>query len=215
MGEQVYPVEVQSDHLEKITQAQPVAALAELIWNSLDADATKVEVFVEENRAPRHVGHRGCGTTAPGLSVRRPRSFSDSSAVPGRSSPGGSSTKRDRRFLHGQDGRGRFKAFALAAVATWDVTYLHEKELRSFRVTMRSSDIRNVTITDETPASKSATTGVTLTLSPLHKDSPVADVRRRPAAADGDLRAVPRGLLGRRPATQRETDRAGCRHRLQ
>ena len=48
MGEQAYDVEVQSDFLEKITRAKPVAALAELIWNSFDADATKVEVFVEQ-----------------------------------------------------------------------------------------------------------------------------------------------------------------------
>ena len=49
MGNHSYPVEVKSDFLEKITRAKPVQALAELIWNSLDADARKVEVFVEEN----------------------------------------------------------------------------------------------------------------------------------------------------------------------
>ena len=45
----VYPVEVQSDFLEKITRAKPIQALAEFIWNSLDADALQVEIFIEPN----------------------------------------------------------------------------------------------------------------------------------------------------------------------
>lgn len=40
----VYAVEVQGDFLTKQTHAKPTHALAELIWNSLDADATLVEV---------------------------------------------------------------------------------------------------------------------------------------------------------------------------
>ena len=37
-------VEVRPDFLERQTKAQPVHALAELIWNALDADATSVDV---------------------------------------------------------------------------------------------------------------------------------------------------------------------------
>lgn len=44
MNEHAYPVEVQPDFLEKITRAKPPQALAELIWNSLDADARTVSV---------------------------------------------------------------------------------------------------------------------------------------------------------------------------
>jgi hypothetical protein len=41
MANHSYPVEVQTDFLEKITRAKPVQALAEFIWNSLDANASK------------------------------------------------------------------------------------------------------------------------------------------------------------------------------
>jgi sensor histidine kinase regulating citrate/malate metabolism len=49
MANHSYQVEVQSDFLEKITRAKPVQALAEFIWNSLDADASTINVTVEEN----------------------------------------------------------------------------------------------------------------------------------------------------------------------
>lgn len=49
MAAEQYPVEVQSDFLEKITRARPIPALAELIWNSFDADATVVDVSFEYN----------------------------------------------------------------------------------------------------------------------------------------------------------------------
>ena len=40
----------------------------------------------------------------------------------------GATTKKEGRFLHGQDGRGRFKAFALGRIAEWDVTYRKGRE---------------------------------------------------------------------------------------
>jgi Histidine kinase-, DNA gyrase B-, and HSP90-like ATPase len=38
----VFNIEVKRDFLERLTRAQPIAAIAEMIWNSLDADATRV-----------------------------------------------------------------------------------------------------------------------------------------------------------------------------
>ncbi len=42
-------VTAQRDHFSKISKASPDKALAELIWNGLDADAEKVEVIFREN----------------------------------------------------------------------------------------------------------------------------------------------------------------------
>lgn len=167
MGEHAYAVEVQSDFLEKITRAKPVAALAELIWNSFDADATQVEVFVEQGAlgVTSNILVRDNGT---GLGhAKAPELFR---FLGGSWKRPGATTTRDKRFLHGQDGRGRFKVFALARVADWDVTYFHEKELRSFRVTMTATDMRKVVITDEAAAKTGSAPGVSLTLSELLKD---------------------------------------------
>ncbi len=43
-------VTVERDHLERLaTSRSPVLALSELLWNSLDADATEVLVSFERN----------------------------------------------------------------------------------------------------------------------------------------------------------------------
>src|SRR5258708_35569302 len=44
MATHEYSVEVQPDFLERQAKALPVSAVAELIWNGLDADATTIEV---------------------------------------------------------------------------------------------------------------------------------------------------------------------------
>lgn len=49
MAAEQYPVEVQSDFLEKITRARPIPALAELIWSAFDADASVVDISCEYN----------------------------------------------------------------------------------------------------------------------------------------------------------------------
>lgn len=49
MATHSYPVEVKSDFLEKITRAKPIQAIAEFIWNSLDADASRIDISIGEN----------------------------------------------------------------------------------------------------------------------------------------------------------------------
>ena len=44
-----FKLTVQKDHISNLAKATPVVALSELIWNALDADANKVEVFFNEN----------------------------------------------------------------------------------------------------------------------------------------------------------------------
>ena len=103
MANHSYPVEVQSDFLEKITRAKPIQAISEFIWNSLDADASKVEVFVEENElgAMSRVIVRDNGT---GMEyVKAPEHFK---SLGGSWKRPGATTKSEGRLLHGQDGPG-------------------------------------------------------------------------------------------------------------
>lgn len=167
MADHAYPVEVQSDFLEKITKAKPVQALAELIWNGLDADATSVSVSFDYN---------ALGAMSAVIVTDNGHGIPFSEAPEGFRRLGGSwkrpgaVTKGEGRFLHGQDGRGRFKAFSLGRFAEWDVTYPKGTELWTFKITMNASNIREVRISDEKLAPAGKSRGVTLSITELHKE---------------------------------------------
>lgn len=161
-----YPVEVQSDFIEKITQAKPIPALSEFIWNSLDADASAVEVFLEENElgvlSRIIVRDNGIGIERQ----RAPDLFRNLGGSWKRSR----STTDNGRMLHGQDGRGRFKAFSLGRLAEWNVAYEKGGVLYSYMITMDDAKLKEVLITDESVAEQGKRRGVTLAITELHKD---------------------------------------------
>ena len=167
MSDHAYTVEVQADFLERITRAKPNQALAELVWNGLDADASTVKVGFEHNdlgaMSSIIITDNGLGipfSDAPELFRRLGGSWKKP----------GATTKKEGRFLHGQDGRGRFKAFALGRIAEWNVTYEKDSALWTFNIIMSSSNIREVLISDEAKAPDGMKRGVTLTISELNKD---------------------------------------------
>jgi hypothetical protein len=179
--------------LEKITRAKPVQALGEFIWNSLDADASAVDVFFEANElgvlSRIIVRDNGTGMER----ARAPELFGSLGGSWKR--PG--ATTRGGRFLHGQDGRGRFKVFSLGNVAEWEVTCLKDGARATFSVAMAAARLKEVSISDETDAGADKPRGVTLTISEIHKDFPLPDVRRRPSGAHRNLRPLPGGISGR------------------
>ncbi len=173
MAVQQYPVEVQPDYLEKITRAKPVHALSELVWNGLDADAKHVSVSFEHNAMG---GLDRVTVRDNGLGLPRDKAPEYFSKL------GGSwkkfhSTTPTGRSLHGQEGRGRFKAFAIGTHADWEIVYERNGQRWSYSIAMSSSDIRNVAISDEVPAREDTQCGVALTIT-----NPLKDFR----ALDGD-----------------------------
>lgn len=167
MADQFYPIEVQSDFLQRIAGAKPVQALAEIIWNGLDADATSIDVRFDYNALDSMsaivIRDNGLGipfVDAPDLFQKLGGSWKKNTVK----------TQGEGRFLHGQDGRGRFKAFALGRISEWDVTYQKSSELWTFKILMNSDNLRQVLISDETKAPDGKDRGVTVTISELHKD---------------------------------------------
>jgi Histidine kinase-, DNA gyrase B-, and HSP90-like ATPase len=119
MSVKTFTVEVQPDFLEREAEAKPVQAVAELIWNSADADATQIDVRIEQNA----IGMTGIVVTDNGLGIPYHQAPALFTRLGGSwKKPGGRTTMRGR-VLHGHEGRGRFKTFALGRVADWHVTY--------------------------------------------------------------------------------------------
>lgn len=159
-------VEVQPDFIEQQVKASPVQAVAELVWNGLDADAENIDVRLEANEL---------GATT--LVVR-----DDGTGMPYEDPPasftrlGGSwkktqrHTRRKGRIVHGREGRGRFKAFAIGRCAEWRVRYQSELgDLREYNITALRDRIEEVQFSSEQVVD-STYTGVEATISELHKE---------------------------------------------
>ena len=166
MTEHSYTIEVQPDFLEQQSKARPIQAVAELVWNGLDADASRVDVRLEYGElgmtkiVVRDNGHGIPHQDAPQLFTRLGGSWKR---------PGGR-TKTNKRMLHGYEGRGRFKVFALGRVADWRATYrTDEGDLRAYDITMLEDNIREVRITDEGLVD-TGTSGVEIEVSELHRE---------------------------------------------
>ncbi|WP_423596024.1 ATP-binding protein [Roseateles sp. MS654] len=161
-----FQVEVQPDFIEKITRANPQKALSELIWNALDADARNVHVYCERNEldAPSAVVVRDDGTGIPRAKVQEYfRHLGGSWKRAGARTEGG-------RFLHGQEGRGRFKAFAIGDRAQWDVVYERDGKKWRYAIAMSAADVKRVRATPEMEVDEATSTGVTLTIAEPRRD---------------------------------------------
>lgn len=162
-----YAVEIQADFLERQAKAQPIAAVAELIWNGLDADATAITVDLEGDQLG---GLKQIIVTDNGLGIPHADAPTLFRNLGGSWKRHGAQTKLRNRQLHGQEGRGRFKAFALGSAVDWRCTYERDGKRFRYDITILESDIRNVRIGDETEVSGSAPTGVTVVISDLKRN---------------------------------------------
>lgn len=161
-----YAVEVKPDFLQQVTRAKPVPALSELIWNAFDADATAVNVSFEYNELDS-LDTIVIRDNGEGL----PRDLAEARFT----SLGGSWKKfkthtASGRLLHGQEGRGRFKAFSLGNIAEWRVCYQRDGKRWSYTIRMTAIDIGHVSISDEEETSNDSPTGISLTISDPTRD---------------------------------------------
>ena len=162
-----YAVEVQPDFLERQAKALPIAAVAELIWNGLDADATAIIVDLENDPLGglRRVIIKDNGRGIPHADA--PSLFRN---LGGSWKKHGARTKGLQRQLHGQEGRGRFKAFALGSAVDWNITYAQDRQQFRYEITILERDIRHVRIGDEVPTGGRSPTGVTVVISDLKRN---------------------------------------------
>lgn len=160
-----FTVTAGSDHLAKLSKAAPLAALSELIWNGLDADAKKISVTFHESALDQIeeivVADNGKGLRHDDAKIR----FAQL----------GGSWKKNRglsdegRFLHGSEGKGRFKALSLGRIAVWDVVFDDFVELKRYKIELRADLPNKIEIGQATSAEKGARSGVTVRIGDVSK----------------------------------------------
>ncbi len=133
-------VKVQADHLNRLAMAKPKDALEELIWNAFDADATRVDVLLHNgNIVLENVIVKDDGHGIPYVDIETLFSpLGGSWKSSGNRSPG------KKRFLHGSEGKGRFKAFALGRCVDWVTTYKDTDDtIHSYTIEGNSDNKKN------------------------------------------------------------------------
>ena len=161
-------VQVQSDHLERISKVRkPIIAIAELIWNGLDADATEVRVEFE---------HNALGGLERIRVVDNGSGLDRSEAEPAFANLGGS-TKRvqgrsheKRRLLHGKAGKGRFRAFSLGASVFWRTTFCSNGSNAEYTITGSRSELGSFEVAE--PEVSSQPTGTEVVIEGIEKNFP-------------------------------------------
>lgn len=149
-------VDVQGDHLQTLaTSPKPINAVTELIWNSLDADATTVRVRVLSN---------AIGATIEGIRVEDDgHGILYSEAVAAFSSLGGSWKKTNQRtrgksrYLHGKLGKGRFRAFGIGERVEWKTTYREGDDTFRYTISAERGNLKSWRISDPKKVNAPAT----------------------------------------------------------
>lgn len=160
-----FSVTAESDYLAKLIRSAPISALAELIWNSLDADAKKVAVTVSEDNVG---GIEEITVTDNGLGMHA------DDAGPRFARLGGSwkknkQTTENGRFLHGREGKGRFKALSIGRVAIWNIVFDDSVNLRRYQIEVHADSANRIAISDPVIAEEGAGTGVRVRISEVRK----------------------------------------------
>jgi hypothetical protein len=172
---QILDVEVAQDHIDALSRAKnPILGLTEMIWNSVDADATDVKVQINRN------GLDAIDTilvTDNGLGITMADAQSGFGHLGGSWKKSERQSKRDGRILHGKQGQGRYRAFAVCEKAEWRSVYLANGSLREFTITGTTENKRRFVISDEKPSNRDGS-GTTVTLSNIIPQTRTLDADR-------------------------------------
>lgn len=138
-------VQVREDHLENLARTKPMNALAELIWNALDADATNVRVEFAENDLE---GLEAIRVVDNGHGLEYDEAVIVFQNLGGSWKRDGARTASRKRVLHGKYGKGRFRAFSLGDRVEWRSVYRTGEESGSFSIVGKAETLGEFTLSE-------------------------------------------------------------------
>jgi hypothetical protein len=161
----VLTLKAKNDHLQKVAKTSDfVKALAELVWNSFDADATEVNVIFSLNALG---GIDSIVVTDNGSGISKERAEHDFESL-------GDSWKRTThrtstlgRAIHGKEGQGRLRFYSLAQKATWQSVYKDQHAKGALNIDIDADSLQTSTITELSAPPTDTATGTVVTLAPL------------------------------------------------
>lgn len=135
---------VEKDHIESLTRANGITAISELIWNSLDADSSIINIDYRKNMLD---GIDTLSITDNGLGIE----YTKAQEVFGRlggSEKKNKSTSPSGRQYHGKEGKGRYKALALGDLVTFTSTFRNLDASKEFSITIDRNNLTHSEFSD-------------------------------------------------------------------
>lgn len=157
-------LKVAEDHIDALTKVSPIAAMAEIIWNSLDADARNIEIDYDMTSDLRieaiYIKDDGHGMDLD-------------SAILAFEQLGGSKKKEQvyspkNRILHGKAGKGRLRTLTLGDLVSFQSVYKENGKSNKFTVNINRNEIRKSTISKLKKGGKEFS-GVTVSIRNLNQ----------------------------------------------
>lgn len=167
-----HAVTAHADHIAKLKAVKkPVLAIAELVWNALDADARRVDIALHPGKLDIL---EAIEVTDDGWGMTPQRAVESFSGLGGSWKRLATKTEHDGRIIHGKEGRGRFKALGLGRVAEWHVVYPANKQLERFTVTIIDDTSDRFDLTPDPPAraGRGEKRGVRVRITEIYKALP-------------------------------------------
>jgi hypothetical protein len=157
---QTLELTVEQDHVESLAKVRnPIIAIEELIWNGLDADATRIEVRLVTNNMG---GLSRIRVSDNGTGIMRNECEHAFGSLGG-SAKIGLHTTPDGRVPHGKSGKGRFRAFGIGPTVTWVSRYKANGIVKQFDIKGHRRLLKQFEIGDEKEI-EGARTGVEVTI---------------------------------------------------
>ncbi|MBO9621681.1 MAG: ATP-binding protein [Sphingomonas sp.] len=155
-------LQAKQDFLERDAATRdPIRAIAELVWNALDADATRIEVVLERNDLG---GLNAIRVVDNGSGISAASAEHDFGNL-------GDSWKRDARrtglgrAIHGKEGRGRLRFYSLAQRARWFTTTRSDAGLSSRTLEIHAKSLERCEVVEaDSPTAEDTGTIVLLTM---------------------------------------------------
>jgi len=161
----VLTLKAKNDHLQRVASTRDnIKAIAEYVWNALDADATEINVELSRTSLG---GIVGIVVRDNGSGISQSRAEHDFESLGESWKLHTPRTPKRGRAIHGKEGQGRLRFYSLAQKARWTSVYETNEGRLQIKIEIDANHLQNSSVSEPTAVSADEPTGTVVELSPL------------------------------------------------
>lgn len=141
---QTINIAVEKDHIDSLTRANGITAISELIWNALDADATKIKISYTQNGLD---GYQSITISDNGHGLTYEKALQVFGSLGGSEKKVKTQSPNGRQY-HGKEGKGRLKSLALGDLVEFKSRYKNSEQLSEFTIKLDRNQLSKADFSD-------------------------------------------------------------------